>query len=264
MYIWKKNIRSDNPFIKKNTHLEGVIKHRKWGDLGISYAKYYPDFSYQLYRSNYKNYHWRDDSLSHVNLKTFWLASAYEYKNSAIVWDNKLKIKLNEISNYPYLDQKVQPKQSSIFYFLSTELNTHLKWWYIGLDTKMLFQQNFTNNSDIVPMPPLLLRQTLYFKKRFFNNALHFLAGIKMRYFSKHFINTYSPLMSNYYLQNTSQIGNYLIFDTFFDMKVKTMRMYIEFQNLNSGWSGYDYWSSIGYPYRDGIFRVGLEWLFFD
>jgi hypothetical protein len=76
-------------------------------------------------------------------------------------------------------------------------------------------------------------------------------------------MNSYNPVISEFYLQNDQEFGGYPLFDFFVNFRVRTMRVYFKLEHFNSGFGEYNYYSAPTYPYRDFVIRFGLVWNFF-
>ena len=76
-------------------------------------------------------------------------------------------------------------------------------------------------------------------------------------------MNSYYPLLSEFYLQNDREFGGFPLIDFFVNFRVRTMRVYFNLENLNSTFMDNNYYSAPTYPYRDFVVRFGLVWNFF-
>ena len=84
------------------------------------------------------------------------------------------------------------------------------------------------------------------------------------KYFTKYYADKYNPLLSEFTVQDTQEIGEFPLFDVFLDFKIRQTRFYFKAEHLNSAWTGYNYYSAPNNPYRDFTFRFGLVWNFFS
>ena len=69
--------------------------------------------------------------------------------------------------------------------------------------------------------------------------------------------------LSEFILQNETEIGNYPILDFFFNMQVQRTRIFLKVENFGASFTGRNYYSAPNYPYRDLTVRFGLVWNFF-
>ncbi|RYF38725.1 MAG: hypothetical protein EOO38_24375 [Cytophagaceae bacterium] len=88
-------------------------------------------------------------------------------------------------------------------------------------------------------------------------------AGIIFNYFTKFHADDFNPVVNEFFVQTTKEIGGYPMFDFFINAKIKTCRLYFKCEHFNSAWTGNNYLTATNYPYRDFVIRFGLEWNFF-
>ena len=157
----------------------------------------------------------------------------------------------------------VSPQQygNTINYF-SVKVGREFKVGKFGLDNTFLYQK-VDQASDIVNVPELTTRSTLYFSDHVFKKAMFLQTGVTFQYFSKYYGNDYNPLIGEFYVQNETKFGNFPMFDFFINARIKQTRIYLKAEHFNSSFTGYNYYSAPNYPYRDFMVRFGLEWNFF-
>ena len=144
---------------------------------------------------------------------------------------------------------------------LKINLARKIKLGKFSFDTRILIQRLLEN--EIINLPELVTRNTLFYSTDMFNKALFLQTGFGFSYFSKYFMNGYDPLLSELYIQNDKMIGGFPLIDFFINAKIQQTRLYFKFEHLNSSFTGYKYYSAPNYPYRDFTFRFGLVWNFF-
>jgi hypothetical protein len=88
--------------------------------------------------------------------------------------------------------------------------------------------------------------------------------GIVFNYFTKYYGNDYNPVVGEFFVQNTKQIGNYATFDFFVNARIRQTRFYLKAEHFNSSFSNNDYYSAPNNPYRDFVIRFGLVWNWFE
>jgi hypothetical protein len=103
----------------------------------------------------------------------------------------------------------------------------------------------------------------LYFTDRLFKKALFLQTGFTVQYFTAYNLNAYDPILAEFYVQNGEEIGGFPMIDFFVNMKVRQTRIFFKAEHLNSGFTGNDFFSAPGYPYRDFNVRFGIVWNFF-
>ena len=152
-------------------------------------------------------------------------------------------------------------QQSKNLDLLKLNLKRKIKFGKFAIGSKLLFQKSISE--DIINVPKIVSRNTIYFSTEMFKKALFLQTGFGVKYFSKYFMNGYDPLLSELYLQNDKKIGEFPLIDFFINAKIQQTRIYFKFEHLNSAITGYNYYSAPNYPYRDFTFRFGLVWNFF-
>ncbi len=221
-----------------------------------------PNHTFSLFQSSYQSYNWsnrfKNEKINNIEAtaKTQWIEAA---------------LQLTTLTDYLYFGQDeapqdqllVTPKQyDKTINYLSVKAGKELKFWKFGFDNTILYQK-VDQEDDVLNVPELTLRSTLYFSGHFFKKALFIQTGLTVNYFSKYKANDYHPVIADFYVQNTREIGDFPMVDFFLNAKVKTARIYLKAEHFNAAMTGFNYYSAPGYPYRDFIVRFGLEWNFF-
>ncbi len=236
----------------KNFKLE--FKYQKLNSL--------PNLNFTLYQSRYIDYNWannfKNEKLNQFSFSalTKWLNASVQYKvlNDHLYFDNTT----NDITKLT-----VKPVQyDKTINYLSINANKDIKFRKFGLDVTVLYQK-VDQASDIVNVPELTMRNTLYFTDYVFKKAMLLQTGVTFQYFSKYYGNDYNPLIGEFYVQNETKIGNFPMFDFFVNARIKQTRIYLKAEHFNSSMTGYNFYSAPNYPYRDFMVRFGLEWNFF-
>ena len=220
-----------------------------------------PNFNFILNQSAYKKYNWQNDFKNE------------EISNFEFVFDSKkwiyASVQVTNIDNYTYFDaplplEQTKPIQASeTINYLKVKLSKEFKFGNFALDNQLIYQ-NVSSGSDVFRVPDLITRNTFYYANQLFKGKpLYLETGITFSYFSKYLMNSYNPVLSEFYLQNDREFGGFPLFDFFLNFKVKTMRVYFKLEHFNSGLGEYNYYSAPTYPYRDFVVRFGLVWNFF-
>jgi hypothetical protein len=115
----------------------------------------------------------------------------------------------------------------------------------------------------VLNVPDFVGRGSLYFTDRLFKKALFLQTGFTANYFTKYNLNAYDPILAEFYVQNSQEFGNFPLLDFFINMKVRQTRIFLKAEHFNSSFTGNDFYSAPGYPYRDFNIRFGIVWNFF-
>ena len=220
--------------------------------LGISNKL--PNFNFLLHQSNYDAYNWENNFAS---IGTQTLGGVIESK-----WGNA-SLDITNIDNYTYFDENNLPKQfSGNVNYLKAKASKEFKFGKFALDNTFMYQK-VASGSDVFRVPEFVTRNTLYYTDHWFKgNPLLVQIGATFNYFSKYKANAYNPLLAEFTLQNTTEIG-YPTVDLFFNGRVRRTRIYFKADNISSFFLKKDYLSAPNYPYRDFVIRFGVVWNWF-
>ncbi|MGC1515786.1 MAG: putative porin, partial [Maribacter sp.] len=230
-----------------------------------------PNFNYLLYQSDYSNYNWD-------NTGTFEKERISSLKgeiNTAKF--GNLMVKYSNLDNYTYfntvtdeeltesnINAFIQPLQeaNAITYF-KVKYEKEFKVGMFALNNTVMYQ-NVSQDSEVLNVPEVVTRNTLYFSSDVFKKAMYLQTGITFKYFTGYTMNGYNPLLGEFYIQNTEELGGYPLLDFFINARIKQTRIYLKAEHFNASFSGYDYYAAPNYPYRDFVIRFGLVWNFFS
>ena len=226
-----------------------------------------PNYNQLLNRSNYEAYNWTNQFKNPITnslafslrlSKIFDLDLEYMSVKNHIQFH---KLPLDDLDST--IDYSIVPLQYAAddLNLLKINLARKIKLGKFSFDTRILIQRLLEN--EIINLPELVTRNTLFYSTDMFNKALFLQTGFGFSYFSKYFMNGYDPLLSELYIQNDKMIGGFPLIDFFVNAKIQQTRLYFKFEHFNSSFTGYKYYSAPNYPYRDFTFRFGLVWNFF-
>jgi hypothetical protein len=78
-------------------------------------------------------------------------------------------------------------------------------------------------------------------------------------------MDSYNPVLGEFYIQNNEKLGGYPMLDFFINARVKQTRIYLKAEHFNSGFgTTNEFYAAPNYPYRDFVIRFGLVWNFFS
>jgi len=225
-----------------------------------------PNYNTLIYRSNYENYNWDnefDNSVTNSIKFRIELKNILDLDVDLISVKKHIQFERFTIENLDgSFDYSITPVQySEDLEVLKFKLARKINFGKFSIDSKLLLQKTLSN--DILNLPELVSRNTFYYSTDMFKKALYLQTGFGVKYFSKFYMNGYDPLLSELYVQNEKEIGEFPIIDFFINAKIQQTRLYFKFEHFNSSFTGYNYYSAPNYPYRDFTFRFGLVWNFF-
>jgi hypothetical protein len=226
----------------------------------LNHSSQAPNYNTLLYQSDYISYNWQN---SFTNTETQQLAFQLKYKKLA-----NIIVDFNTINDYVYFKEdpntnQVKPFQNneSITY-LRVKLENEIKLGKFALNNTILYQ-NVQDENNALNTPELTTRNTFYFSSHLFKKAMYLQTGLTLSYFTKYYMNNYSPLLAEFYVQNEREFGDFPRLDFFLNAKIRQTRIYLKAEHFNSAFTGYDYYSAPTYPYRDFTVRFGVVWNFF-
>ena len=172
------------------------------------------------------------------------------------------------VSNYTYLNGFYDLQQeSSLFNFLQVSLQKQFtfgkSWnWYADI-----YLQKETGNAPI-NLPVFFTRQRFAYEGNLGFKNLRMSTGIEVKYHTPYKANGYSPLLSNFFYQDTTSITNRPDIAAFLHFRIRSFKAYIRAENLNSvsTQNGFGFtrnnFAAPGYPNPGLLIRVGIFWTF--
>lgn len=217
------------------------------------------DYNYRLYQSDYLNYNWQNNF---KNQQTQQLAfDFHSNKYGALLLD------YSTINNYLYFENKEQQGVKPYQYdgtvnYVRAKYEKEFKFKKFALNNTIMYQ-HVLDGDQVLNVPQLNIRSTLYYANEFFEKALYLQTGVNFSYFSDYNMNAYDPVLSEFYVQNQKTLGNFPRLDFFINAKIQQTRLFLKAEHFNSAMTGYNFYSAPNYPYRDFIVRFGIVWNFF-
>ena len=250
------------------------LKNFKFAFSGSQFERS-PNFNFILFRSQYDSYNWYNPNLS--NEKISKVSLDISYKNYV-----SLSGEYNIIDNFTFFRESANPLLGEFDFFrraIPNQSINEIKYYKVKLYSNIpigkfsiINTAQYQKKDQVVELeelsavnvPEWLTRNTIMYSSKLFNKSLDIQTGVTFNYFTKFWANIYNPLISEFVVQNYTEIGEFPRFDLFFNAKIQQTRVFIKVEHLNSSFSGYDYYSDPFTPYRDMSVRLGLVWNFFQ
>ena len=221
-----------------------------------------PNHIYNLHQSSYVSYNWynsfKNEKINNIEAtaKTQWLHAS---------------LQISSFNDYLYFSndnsdekQLISPKQyDKTINYLSVKVSKEFKFRNFSLDNTLLYQE-VDQQEDVLNVPQIVTRNTLYYSNFFFKKALFLQTGVTFNYFTKFYANDYNPVIAEAFVQNQKKIGDFPMLDFFINARIRQTRIFIKAEHFNSGFTGNTFYNAPNYPYRDFMIRFGLIWNFFQ
>ncbi len=266
---WKGKFSYTNSITNQSlSNLEGKLSYtfnaKNSIDFQYQNTNKLPDHLYNLHQSSFVAYNWfnnfKNEKINsiQVNANTQWASASLQVSN----FDNFLFYSDDSVIENVQL---ISPKQyEKSIQYVSLKVNKEIKYWKLALDNTLLYQK-VAQEDDVLNVPQIVTRNTLYFSGYFFTRALYLQTGVTYNYFTKYYANGYNPVITDFYSQNKQKIGDFANFDFFVNARVRQCRIFLKAEHFNSAWGSRNtFYSAPNYPYRDFIVRFGLVWNFFQ
>ena len=230
---------------------------------GFRWDTYSPRLTLSNYYSSYESFIWQKKMVK-TNRST--LFSSLDVPKLGL-----FSVSLITLDNYAYFQQDlekgslfVSPEQwNETIHLLKARWDNTLSLGVFSLDTNIQFQKLEDKNSPL-HIPDVLARSTIAYTDEWFRKAALVQIGATVKYFSSFYADAYSPLLSDYVVQDAIKIGGEPLFSAFFNAKIQQTRLYFNAENLGAAWNGNNRLAAPDYPYRDFILRFGIVWNFFQ
>lgn len=239
---------------------------------GVHQSSRLPDFNFLLYQSDFINFNWNNSN----QFESEQVSGIYAVLRSDLFGD--LTGSFNSVANYTYFASEASPEQIQAgeerFYIRPQQLSDPLnmlrikyakelrrgKW---ALNNTVLFQQ-VSQPDNVLNLPNLLTRNTVYYSSDVFKKAMFVQTGITFKYFTEYFMDAYNPLLADFYVQDNQKFGGFPLLDFFINARIRQTRIFLKAEHFNSAFSKNRYYAAPNYPYRDFVIRFGLVWNFFS
>lgn len=230
----------------------------KLGQLELSaranFARKTPDYFTNHYYAN--NYWWNNDFDP-----VFKQELGGTLKIPAVNFEVSLDI--DNMQNLVFFNEYAMPEQYdgnlAVMAFRlkkDFEIGRHLRW-----DNDIVYQE--TSASYALPLPQITAYTNLMYKNVLFK-VLHFELGVDCRFHTAYKAPGYMPATGRFYNQQDVEIGNYPYMSAYANFFLRRMRFFLMSQHVNHGWPSLEYFSAPHYGYNHRMFKMGLQWTFYD
>ncbi len=240
----------------------------KYDDKNVFFAHYsniskVPDLNFSLYQSDFVSYNWKNN-FKNEKINAVVIKANTQWANAEakiMTLDDYLYFSNNDITNKTVI---VTPKQyAKTINYLSIKLEKEIKFKKFALDNSILYQ-GVSQPENILNVPQIVTRNTIYYSDQIFKRAMFLQTGFTFQAFSKYYANEHNPLIGEFYVQNSTKIGDFPLIDFFINARIKQTRIFLKAEHLNSSFTGRTYYATPNQPYKDFLVRFGFVWNFFQ
>lgn len=230
------------------------IDSTRFFKLSGSYSLQAPPYIYELYQGN--NLNW----INHFeNTKTTNVTITYFDKK----WKLGITLQATQLTNMTYFDSLAQPMQyHPVIPVYCVGITKEFKVYKFHWNTSEKLQ--YVADSAPPKLPRIVTENSVFFESLLFHKALLLRIGADFFYNTSYYGYAYMPVTGQYYLENSTKLGNYLYIDPFVSFRIKTFRMFIKFENVTQGLMPYNYYYALHYPMPDRTIRFGISWDFWN
>jgi hypothetical protein len=248
-----------------NYRIEGNIKSR-WFEGSLKQLQYAPGFLQQAYRGSHDD--WSNDF---DPTKVTVIDGYLHYKSRILnISPGFTFTRLNDLVYFKKdnvgEDQTVLPVQSRKTQVIAApEFNisfTMLR--HITLSGQGIYTKVLQDEDDALSMPELFINGQLSYANIFFNGNMDMHAGVDVHWKSAYDAAGYDPVIQQFYRQDTFHYRDFPIIDVFFNMKVKSGRIFVKYNNLVQAFTKSGYMPTPGYPGQRNVIDFGFNLLFYD
>ncbi len=228
-------------------------------DAKLNFQSAAPSFNYLMNASPILNYNHHFTNFKNENIVELGGSLGVKWFNA------QLQAQYFRIDNFAYFDAQGQPQQSATSLNISQiggKAHFNYRKWH--LDTQLLFQANLTHK-ELLPLPNFIGRANVYWQSKAFKNAAEIMTGLKGYFFTQFDSRMFSPAINEFLLPGTSgyAIGGQPILDAYFNLRVKTMQIYVEAQNFTTTLMQNKSYTVPYYPLYDFRLNIGIVWRLF-
>jgi hypothetical protein len=237
-------------------HLRGSLNLDlgNWIDVngGAAFYRYTPDLmSRSLVLNGIKVEGWERDLTKPVGSDLFG-----EFKIPKLKIKGNIKQSL--VSNAIYYDSTSTVRQTEeLFSSTSISIANEFTFWKLGMENYAMFQ---IFNNNIYNLPTLYTKHNLHITGYLFDKALYARFGAEIRLNPSHTGSDYSQMIGQF-IQSNETLNFYPMTDVYFSGKVKTFRLFLRLENVNSLLQNEVAYQVVNYPQFDFKMRFGFSWL---
>ncbi len=236
-----------------NFFYEGFILKDKKFKISGDLSEFRPVFEINNYQSNH--HFWNNKQFNNI---LFWNASA-EISGGLF----SLKSQINQTYRPIYFTDFSVPSQfDSSAQVIQSSLNYNLIKKKYNLFTEIVYQ--FQGGAQIFQLPDWVGQVKFNYIFGNEKSNLKLALGINAKVFSSYALPVYSSEINQFTISNGRKQPSYFMVDFLAKTQIKSVTVFLMVTHLNSGLTGFDYFSAFHFPIADRCLKFGLRWVFLD
>lgn len=209
----------------------------------------------------------------HFNLGKDWEKTktanlSFRYLNERLKLDASASYYM--INDYLYFKQPegqgnltvIVPEQyTEAINLLKFTLGKKISFGKFTLDSYLVYQKS--NAKEILRTPDFYTFNSFFVDQTFFK-ILRTNIGFDVRYNTKYANYSYSPAVGQFYLGSAEKQNTYPVVDFWIRASLRKANIFLKYEYINQGLQSNGYYTVNNYPMSDRLFKVGLNWNFYD
>lgn len=229
-----------------------ILKDKKF-KISADLSEFRPVFEINNYQSNH--HFWHNKQFNNI---LFWNASA---EISAGLFS--LKSQINQAYRPIYFSEYSEPLQfDSSLQVIQSSLNYNLIKKKYNLLTEIVYQ--YQGGAQILQLPDWVGQVKFNYIFGNEKSNLKLSLGVNAKVFSSYALPGYSSELNQFTISNERIQPSCFMIDFLAKTQIKSVTVFLMVSHLNSGLTGFDYFSAFHFPIADRCLKFGLRWFFLD
>lgn len=229
-----------------------ILKDKKF-KISADFSEFRPVFEINNYQSNH--HFWDNKQFNNI---LFWNASS-EISSGLF----SLKSQINQAYRPIYFSEYSEPLQfDSSLQVIQSSLNYNLIKKKYNLFTEIVYQ--YQGGAQILQLPDWVGQVKFNYIFGNEKSNLKLSLGVNAKVFSSYALPRYSSELNQFTISNERIQPSYFMIDFLAKTQIKSVTVFLMVTHLNSGLTGFDYFSAFHFPIADRCLKFGLRWVFLD
>ena len=229
-----------------------ILKDKKF-KISADLTEFRPVFEINNYQSNH--HFWDNKQFNNI---LFWNASSEIFAGLF-----SLKSQINQAYRPIYFSEYSEPSQfDSSLQVIQSSLNYNLIKKKYNLLTEIVYQ--YQGGAQILQLPDWVGQVKFNYIFGNEKSNLKLSLGVNAKVFSSYALPRYSSELNQFTISNERIQPSYFMIDFLAKTQIKSVTVFLMVTHLNSGLTGFDYFSAFHFPIADRCLKFGLRWVFLD